>query len=608
MDTNTPAENRNSVPRWFAPLVYLVLALGIRLLYYFSISDFILFNTPTGDSTDYFAFATQVLNGTILGRDILFHSSPIYSYFLAPLLALDFAPPAIALLQLLLGAMAAPLIVILARRLSGEAAGWIAGFIYIFMPSPVFYDGELLADFPLVIGMIGLVLLAARPKLAWWQAILAALMTFAVVLAKPNMALVALVLAIMRLWVDRKQKLAWTVRWAIPLVLCGGIVLATGSTFARNVIVKDEPVLFTTSGGVNFWIGNHAGANGAFSVPPEMADRLWQNAKKRAMREVGHPLDDAAVQNYYYGRGFEFIFGDPIGYLGNVLRRARIFANDYELPNHQDLNFFFGQSWILRILPLGWWLVLPLALAGMVTLRGRLMTLTNAALLSYVFSLVAVFFVTGRYRYPVIGLLIALAAAFLVWLWRNFRVLKPTVIALIAAVILLSGILVFIPLPPQVIVSYSYSYHHLGAVYAKKGELQKAIAAYEDAISYAPDDAFSVNNLGLIYMGMGKFDLAAQYMGQAAQLDPGNADMWANLGGALAGMGDLYRAEQALGRALSLDPGNAAALTNLAVVRLQQGDAATAAALCRRALERDPELKQAQELLKYIGQRYRQHI
>jgi tetratricopeptide (TPR) repeat protein len=608
MNLTLPVESKSSIPRWFAPLVYLALALGIRLLYYFSISGFILFNTPTGDSTDYFAFAGQVLNGTVLGKDILFHSSPIYSYFLASLLAFDFTPPAIALVQLLLGAMAAPLIVILARRIGGEAAGWIAGFIYIFIPAPVFYDGELLADFPLVMGMIGLVLLAARPKLAWWQAILAALMTFAVVLAKPNMALVALVLAIMRLWVDRKQMLAWTARWVVPLTLCTGIVLAAGSTLVRNVIVKDEPVVFTTSGGVNFWIGNHAGANGAFSVPPEMADRLWHNAKKRAMREVGHQLDDAAVQNYYYGRGFEFIFGDPIGYVGSMLRRARIFTSDYELPNHQDLNFFFGQSWVLRMLPLGWWLLLPLAFAGMVTLRSRLMTLTNSALLAYVFSLVAIFFVTGRYRYPILGLVVVLAAAFLVWLWRNFRVLKPAVIVLIAAVIILSGILVFIPLPPQVMVTYSYSYHHLGAVYAKQGELQKAIAAYEDAISYTPDDAFSVNNLGLIYMGMGKFDLAAQYMGQAVQLDPGNADMWANLGGALAGMGDLHRAEQTLGKALSLDAGNAAALTNLAVVRLQQGDATTAAALCRQALARDPELKQAQELLKYIGQRYRQHI
>jgi len=608
MEISTPDEHKSTILLWFAPLVYLILALGIRLLYYFSISGFILFSTPTGDSSDYFAFATQILNGSLLGKDILFHSSPIYAYFLAPLLALDFAPPAIALVQLLLGAMAAPLIVILARRIGGEAAGWIAGFIYIFMPAPIFYDGELLADFPLVIGMIGLVLLAAKPKLKWWQAILAALMTFAVVLAKPNMALVTLVLAAARLWVDRKQKLAWATRWAIPLTLCIGIALAAGSTLTRNMIVKDEPVVFTTSGGVNFWIGNHAGANGAFSVPPEMADRLWQNARKRAMREVGHPLDDGAVQSYYYGRGFEFIFSDPIGYLGNVLRRARIFANDYELPNHQDLNFFFGQSWVLRMLPLGWWLVLPLALAGMVTLRGRMMVLTNSALLSYVFSLVAIFFVTGRYRYPVLGLLIALAASFLVWLWRNYRTLKPAVIALIASVILLSGILVFIPLPQQVMVSYSYSYHHLGAAYAKRGEMQNAISAYEDALSYSPDDAFSISNLGLIYMGMGRFDMAAQYMGQAAQLDPGNADMWANLGGALAGNNDLYLAEQALGRALSLDPGNAAALTNLAVVRLQQGDAATAAALCRRALERDPELKQAQELLKYLGQRFKSQI
>jgi tetratricopeptide (TPR) repeat protein len=408
--------------------------------------------------------------------------------------------------------------------------------------------------------------------------------------------------------VDRKQKQAWTARWIVPLTLCIGIALAVGSTLARNMIVKDEPVIFTTSGGVNFWIGNHAGANGAFSVPTDMADRLWQNARKRAMREVGHPLDDAAVQNYYYERGFDFIFSDPIGYVGNVLRRARIFANDYELPNHQDLNFFFGQSWVLGMLPLGWWLVLPLALAGMVTLRGRTVTMTNAALLSYVFSLVAIFFVTGRYRYPILGLVIALAAAFLVWLWRNFHTLKPVVIALIASVILLSGILVFIPLPPQVMVSYAYSYHHLGAAYAKQGEMQNAISAYEDALSYAPDDAFSTSNLGLIYMGMGKFDRAAQYMARAVQIEPDNADMWANLGGALAGAGDLYRAEQALGKALSLDPGNAAALTNLAVVRLQQGDTATAAALCRRALERDPELKQAQELLKYLSQRMRTRI
>ena len=59
---------------------------------------------------------------------------------------------------------------------------------------------------------------------------------------------------------------------------------------AHNVLVGGEAVLLSANGGINFWIGNHAGADGVFAPPTDydpVNDPLHREA---ASREAGRDL------------------------------------------------------------------------------------------------------------------------------------------------------------------------------------------------------------------------------------------------------------------------------------------------------------------------------
>lgn len=591
-----------AIPKWIAPLILLAIAILIRLLYYISISDFILFRILSGDSVDYFNFAKLVLNGEFLGRDILFHSSPIYPYFLTPLLSLDCSNSVIALIQLIIGASAVPLVVTLARKLSGEVAAWLAGIVYLLMAAPVFYDGELLADFLLVPGLLVMILLSSKQHLGFWGKLLLGAVTFILILAKPNFLVVAGVIALVRFVLDFRKKQKVFASLGIPLCLILGGAIAVGSSFTRNMIAVDEPVILTTSGGINFWIGNHEGASGAFSVPIVLADKLWFGAKRLATLEVGHKLGDAETQSYFYSKGIRYITGDPLGYLALVMRRNYLFVNNYEIPNHQDLMFFKSKSMVLAFLPLGWWFILPMGLAGLVVLHNREMTIIRATVIVYVLTLILLFFITGRYRYPLTGVLTAVAASFIVWIWQQRKIIRPTTWGLLGGIVSLTAVLTLLPPPEDARVPLSYSYHHLGGAYSASGDINSAVESYKEALSIDPNDSYSMNNLGLIYMKQGKFQEAVDLIGKSLSLDNSNPDAWANMGAALVGQGNLTEAEKVLQKALSMQPGHTAALTNLAVLRLQQGRVYEAKKLCSDALINDPNQPQTRRLMAYLQQ------
>src|SRR5271163_3171608 len=60
-----------------------VLALALRLVYILQLSKTPFFTNPIGDSKFYYQQATNILSGDILWKEIYFHSSIFYPYFMA---------------------------------------------------------------------------------------------------------------------------------------------------------------------------------------------------------------------------------------------------------------------------------------------------------------------------------------------------------------------------------------------------------------------------------------------------------------------------------------------------------------------------------------------
>lgn len=545
-------------------LAVLAVALAVRLLYFMQLVGFPLFSGPTADTLKYLGRAQEILAGSWLGEGIYFHSSPAYSYLLAAALGLGIASPVelsgVAWLQLLVSVAAAGLCWALGRHLAGPRAGLVAGLVYALAPGAVFYDGELLGDFLLPPVIVAAAWLGTSGPPTWRRLLgLGALVGFGA-LARPNFLVLLGPLALV-CFVPRP---VWAGRVA---VLALGAALVVGPVSLRNRIVGEDTVMISSNGGVNLFIGNGPDATGAFRAPAYWGSGLEAYSTRAAEAAAGRSLKPSEVSAHWRREAVAWIRANPGGYLRLVGRRLRLLVGGYEVPNHMDLHFFQRHSAVLWLLPARWGLVLPLAGAGAVlsARRDRRWALPVLMLAFYLGSIVALFFVTGRYRFPAFPLFAALIGAG-VAAWPA-STLRRRGLAAAAAAVLAAGALW--PPPDDVFVTEAYSYQHMASVHQLRGALPEAVAALEQALATGPteeDTAYLYNNLGIAY----------------------------------ARLGDLERARAASAEAMRLAPDNLETLQNRVLILLRSDQADEAAALLSSAPQSDPDV------LRMVGQVQRQ--
>lgn len=73
------------------------------------------------------------------------------------------------------------------------------------------------------------------------------------------------------------------------------------------------------------------------------------------------------------------------------------------------------------------------------------------------------------------------------------------------------------------------AHHLLGVAYGLKGFTQFAVAAYEHALSIAPNDARTLNDYGYLLYQHGDYRTAAKHLKRAAKYAPSDERVWNNL-------------------------------------------------------------------------------
>ena len=110
----------------------------------------------------------------------------------------------------------------------------------------------------------------------------------------------------------------------------------------------------------------------------------------------------------------------------------------------------------------------------------------------------------------------------------------------------------------------------LAAIQLDLDHLDAAETNITQAVTLAPDDAYSLFVLGHLRFRQKKYDEAIDALGRAAKLDPQDAQTQNFLGLALSEKGLRGPAETALRKAIQINPGYANAHNNLAVVYITQ--------------------------------------
>ena len=171
--------------------------------------------------------------------------------------------------------------------------------------------------------------------------------------------------------------------------------------------------------GTNFYIGNSPESDGVTAIVPGTRASWWggyDDVKRLAEEAVGRPLKGAEIDRYWMAKGLEFWRKQPGKALGLLVRKTFLWFAGYEVGNDRDLYVVKRYSFIDYLLfnskflkfPFG--ILLPLALAGVWLCRRRWRRLMPLYLFvgAYSLSFIA-FFVTSRYRMPMIPVVAILA-------------------------------------------------------------------------------------------------------------------------------------------------------------------------------------------------------
>jgi hypothetical protein len=384
--------------------------------------------------------------------------------------------------------------VVTRRLLRSSTAGIIAGLLAALYLPAIFYEGMLLpASLILFLNSIFLFLMVPETGPPGPPRLLAAGFVLGLsAMAKPVAILLALP-AIVHIFLRLKKGFGGAfLRHSAALVI--GMIFAIMPLSIRNARISGHFIPLTTGGGINFYIGNNPEANGFYAVPSYKGQRLGIDPEKQRERmyelaesEAGRPLSPGEVSSFWLRRGLRYISDDPGRWSSLTWNKFLFFFNRYERSNVENLEFHGRFGGILALPLPGYWIVVSLGLLGIFMSRDRWqrLWLPYGGLLVYLTAALA-FYVTARYRLPVVTFLLPLAGAAVTGLLKMLRDRKLTDLALMAAALAVLLFFTGMTVARDTPFGEARQLVRLGKVHARSGETEKARKVWKEALRIDP--------------------------------------------------------------------------------------------------------------------------
>jgi Flp pilus assembly protein TadD/4-amino-4-deoxy-L-arabinose transferase-like glycosyltransferase len=606
-------------------------ALALRLIYIAEIRDAPYFDVPLVDGANYVRSAETIASGDLLAGHEPFWQPPLYPYFLALLFGL-FGPSLglIYVVQAAIGALSCWLVHRIGRRVWGEReALWAGAITACYGPLIVFDAQPLIPVLHIFLTLAGLLFLlraggidAAAPGggragdegeaggargdpaggpagvavrgAGRWEWGLAGLLWGLSAAATPNILLAVPVAALWGLRRERAAGRAPRGRKAAGVALfLAGAALPVAAIAVRNLAVAGEPILISSNGGINFYIGNNPDYDQTIRIRPGGEfERLAQQPENLGI------VGAAARSRYFAGRAIEFLRGYPGAALRLYAGKARDLFAGREIPRNQESYVYRRYSVLLSLLlwrfgvsfPFG--VIAPLALGGALLAagadgRGAAPRRAGAAMLvgyaaAYGASIL-LFFPTDRYRLPLIPVAALFAGRLLGAPWPRWR--TPRVAGGLLAGLLLCNADALVAgesRPEEEALNRAYAFR-------VKGRIDEARREYRRAIGLNPRRIDPHNALAAMAAREGRWEEAMGHYRDLLEAAPDFVEVRRNLGQAYLALGRREEARREWETAVHLAPGAASPLTDLCLWHLDEKQPAVAEEYCRRAVRSRPD-------------------
>jgi 4-amino-4-deoxy-L-arabinose transferase-like glycosyltransferase len=466
-----------------------------RLVYHLSyVRDVPFAVAPFSDGRSYEIAAIDILEHGPWGTEP-FYLQGIYAYFLA--LPMTYKPWVSLgmLLQVVLSAGAIWLLARTMRRLFDRTWGRWTAVVYLAYPMLMFYENKFLTGAMTIVSLVVLLWTVAvaskRRTGGWWLAVgVAVAMTM---LWRPNLALVVPFVA-WAIW-QAEDKVRPAAGRA--LVFCGlGIALGLAPMMIRNVVVTGKPTVFPAhGGGTSFYIGNNAAATGVWNDAGGLLSGDVTQERGELLRRLEIEVSDRseqapAIGRALYRRAMQEISDDPGRWLGLETKKLWLVVGNDELTQDYDLHGEIAMLPFAHRVGLPYGVLQAIGLLGLVLLTRR--SREEAALRPFVAVLWGVlvatlgsnllFFTSSQHRLPLALVWVVGFVAGARFLLASLRDRKFVVPAVVAIAIALSMVPRTTKREPSAVFFYN-----LGLAYARIGEPQNALWAFDHAVEKRPD-------------------------------------------------------------------------------------------------------------------------
>jgi 4-amino-4-deoxy-L-arabinose transferase-like glycosyltransferase len=506
-------------------LVVFALALVVRLVYLGEIAKSPTFHVPIIDSASYDQHARLLVEKGIFYQRF-FWQGFLYPFFLAAVYSLtNGSMLAARLMQIALGSLLCAGVFHLGAKLFDRRTGVVAGVAAALYGPLVFYDAELLDTGLSALWAVALLLLVLRARDA------KGVRTAAIVGVCGGLSVVTratflpyLVVACGWLLLD------WRRRGARPALVAarGGLMLAGFLAVALPVAqlcyeATGDFNFLSESGPINLYIGNNPERDRTIMIRP---GEEWRELTR--LPAVKGSSSDSEDRNLFTRLFLDYVRARPADFAKGLAEKSAQFVSSRELPRNEDMYAARRYSRLLSALtwkaggfgfPFG--LLLPLALVGVVRYAKRIPVPIYGFLLLYPAAIVGVF-VSGRYRMPIVPILIVPAAAGARYCVDTVRARAWRRAAAIAAAACAVAVATSVAGPFAVEkFDYEAEMHTIvGFELMKQNRAREALAEFSEALRLEPNDSDAHKYIGIIMSGERRHGEAEVHLRKALESKP----------------------------------------------------------------------------------------
>ena len=518
-------------------------ALVLRLLYIYEIADNPFFSSPVVDAYTYAQQARVIAAGHWLDyTPEPFWQPPLYPWLTGAVYALGGQHffLTIRLVQALFGAASCLLLYLLGCRLFEWRIALAAACALALYGPAIYFDGELLPAsiavlFFLIVALTVLNAAAREHALCW------TVPGFLLGLAALNVATILIALPCLVVWIYIGAERRAKQKGLRLLCLCAGLLLAIAPVTLHNYFISGDFVLISWNAGVNFYLGNNPDYPATVHIRPGQA---WLDLVGRA-RAAGF-ADGAQNSAFFFAQSLDYMRSQPLDYARVLAAKFTALWDGGEIVRNQNIYYFRNYSDLLyialwkNVLAFPFGLVGPLAIVGFCRCRGRPQRLLAGLVLSYAAGIV-LFFVTARYRLPLIPFSLLFAASAVYQLTDEVRHRRRAGFWWGGSALLLA-VWTNWSVGAMDMSGDAEHYYNLGHAHIEKNRLAEGIRALEKAADMAGKDADILFSLGTAYSFSGQYRRAETILMRAAQLHPDRMDIRLNLGNAHFSTGRYHQA------------------------------------------------------------------